>query len=107
VRLHREILDAPDGMEVDHVNGYTNDNTRRNLRLCVKAQNQGNSKMQTREKSAPFKGVSFHKKNRTWIAKIGKPRIYLGSFATAFEAAVAYNAAAKSRWGEFARLNSL
>jgi len=39
--------------------------------------------------------------------KIGKPRVYLGSFATPFEAAVAYNHAAKSRWGEFARLNNL
>ena len=42
IYLHRFLLDAPDGVEVDHINGDPSDNTRRNLRLCTRQQNAQN-----------------------------------------------------------------
>ena len=50
-----------------------------------------------------YKGVS--KKRSKFLANIGKPVQYLGSFATAEEAARAYNEAALEMYGEFARFN--
>lgn len=37
--LHRFILLAPDGFEVDHINGDRSDNRRCNLRLATRAEN--------------------------------------------------------------------
>lgn len=42
VRLARMILGAPQGLQVDHVNGDTLDNRRQNLRLATQVQNQQN-----------------------------------------------------------------
>jgi len=42
VRMHRLIMDAPDGMEVDHINGNTMDNRRCNLRIVSKSENLAN-----------------------------------------------------------------
>jgi len=38
-RLHRFIMNAPSDKEVDHINGNSLDNTRNNLRLCTKKEN--------------------------------------------------------------------
>ena len=107
IYMHREIMNAPDGVEVDHANGYPHDNTRRNLRFGNTSQNQGNAKLQERDKTAPFKGVTYHKRDKKWQASIThKMRlIWLGYFDTPEAAALAYNAAAQKQWGEFARLN--
>src|SRR5688572_17049318 len=42
--LHRELLSAPAGMEVDHINGDGLDNQRSNIRIATVAQNQWNSR---------------------------------------------------------------
>lgn len=42
IRMHRVILNAPDGMTVDHINGNRLDNRRCNLRLATDAQNKCN-----------------------------------------------------------------
>ena len=41
-RLHREIMNAPKGLLVDHANGDTLDNRRANLRLATHFQNTCN-----------------------------------------------------------------
>ncbi len=108
IRLHREILNAPKGVEVDHRNRNPQDNTRDNLRLATHGQNGANAKSQSRKQPTTFKGVVFRKRVGNWMARIGKrPRQYLGVFRTAIEAAAAYNAAAITRYGEFARLNNV
>jgi hypothetical protein len=106
IRLHRAIMQASRGQEVDHVNGDTLDCRRANLRLATRTQNMQNRGRQ-RNGASGFKGVSKWKANPGWIAQItilGK-RVYLGSFGTPEEAARAYDAAAREAFGVFARLN--
>lgn len=106
--LHHLILKPPYGMEVDHKNQNKLDNTRRNLRLATKAQNRMNRGAQKNSISG-FRGVTYNKANSNFRADIGRfPRkIYLGSFKTMEEAAIAYNKAAKKRYGKFACLNKI
>lgn len=106
--LHRFIVDAPDGMEVDHKNGDTLDNRRCNLRVCTRAENQHNQRAQS-GKSSTFKGVVWNKANGKWVAQIrfSGERRYLGSFCSELEAARAYDHAAVTLHGEFAKINLL
>jgi len=39
IRMHREIMACPKGMEVDHLNGDTFNNLRDNLEIVTKAEN--------------------------------------------------------------------
>ena len=43
IMLHRIVMDAPDGMVVDHINHDTTDNRKQNMRVCSIAQNNMNS----------------------------------------------------------------
>jgi hypothetical protein len=106
VAMHREIMNAPKGLLVDHRNGNGLDNRRENLRLATRSQNNCNT-TKRKNTSSRFVGVSFDKRKRRWIAYInhnGK-KIFLGYFDSEIEAAKAYDAAAKKYHGEFARLN--
>lgn len=106
VVMHRFILMLTDSsLVVDHINRNRRDNRVSNLRLCDRKTNTYNCKL-PHTNSTGYKGVSYHKKNGTYVAYIGKtPRVYLGSFATPEEAANAYNIAAIDRFGEFASIN--
>jgi len=103
-RLHRFVLDAPKGTEVDHINGDKLDNRRSNLRLCTRADNNRNTP--SKPHTSKFKGVHMSSTGR-WRASIGasKKMIQLGTFDTEEMAALAYNAAARFYYGAFARLN--
>lgn len=93
----------PDGI-IDHINGDPADNRIANLRIASKAQNSHNRGRQKNNRSG-FKGVCWHKRNKTWQASIvtcGK-RKHLGRFDSAEEASAAYEAAALELHGEFAR----
>lgn len=105
--LHRMITAAPKGMEVDHVNGDTLDNRRKNLRVCTHLQNMGNNRQPAGESG--FKGVWKSHRGNGWVAIIkhkGK-RYSLGTFKEKKQAAVAWNKAAKKFRGEFACLNKI
>jgi hypothetical protein len=107
IYLHRLVMSAASDQCVDHLNRDPLDNRRINLRLCTRAQNTMNVSRRRNNKTG-YTGVHFHKKNSSYVAYIGKrPRTHLGSFATAVEAARAYNKAAKKRFGRFACLNKL
>jgi hypothetical protein len=58
--MHRVILNAPDGMEVDHVNGNGLDNRRANLRFATRQQGQANRRIFKNSESG-LKGVHFDK----------------------------------------------
>jgi len=108
IRMHRLLLGAPDGMQVDHLNGNGLDNRRENLRLCTNRENQQNRAKQSKPSSSRFKGVSYHGRGK-WQAHIRANGVfrYLGLFASEDDAALAYNVAAKEHFGDFARLNTV
>ncbi len=99
--MHRLIVGAQKGILVDHRNDDGLDNRKHNLRVCSKSENEAD-KQRTPPRSG-FKGVILHRMR--WRARIGKEGQKLGYFDTAEEAAVAYDIAARDRWGEFASLN--
>lgn len=110
IHVHREVLQAPDGVFVDHRDGNGLNNTKQNLRLCTNSQNSGNAKRR-KDNSSGFKGVTVNKRRygHRWVAAITcqKKTFYLGTFDDPAEAARVYDSKAKELFGEFARLNFL
>ena len=106
-RMHRVIMDAPDDMEVDHIDGDRLNNRRSNLRLCTSEQNTHNRPKHNTGGSRIYKGV--RKRNNRYVAEIcvARKNISLGSFLTAEDAAHAYDCAAIKYHGEFANLNGV
>ena len=107
VKMHRFILDVPNNLDVDHINGNGLDNRRCNIRTCNKNQNQQNRQKQAYSCTSAYKGVTWSKSDKRWRVEIrlyGK-RINIGSFTSEVEAAQAYDRRAKELFGEFARPN--
>lgn len=110
ISLHRIIINAPDGMLVDHANRNSLDNRKCNLRLATRSQNMGNRI--SRIGASKYKGVHWRPSMSKWRAQItagakGDKQLKLGNFDTEDEAALAYNAAALEKWGEYAFLNEV
>lgn len=103
-RLLMNVLDNPD-VVVDHKNHDTLDNRRCNLRVCERWQNLQNNA--SRGGSSKYNGVSWNKLNRNWRVQIcvNYRRIHVGSFKSEFNAALAYDKAARKHFGEFACTN--
>jgi hypothetical protein len=103
--LHRMILNAPDGLLVDHINGNTLDNRRCNLRLCTPTQNSAGKRSE--RKHSPYRGVYKSHTGKPWGAQIRRDgvRVHLGLFDTPELAAEAYDNAARETFGDFAVLN--
>lgn len=106
VQLHREIVNAPNGMVVDHIDGDGLNNQRSNIRVATRGQNICNSGLGRLNRSG-FKGVSMDKRSGYWRACIqfGGKNTHLGYFGSPIDAARAYDAAARVHHGEFAWLN--
>jgi len=103
--MHREILEVEDDLFVDHINWDRSDNRRENIRICSRSNNMMNRNVWGGNK---FKGVDYHKTDRAYRARItsnGKMRL-VGSFASAIDAAKAYDSAAIDAHGEFAVTNA-
>lgn len=98
--MHREIMNPPKDMHIDHINGNTGDNRKENLRVCTRSQNKHNGKAQ-RNNRFGHRGVSLC--YGKWYAKIrmnGK-LIYIGHYLTKEEAIKAYNDFEYKMFGEF------
>lgn len=106
VRMHRQIMNAPENVEVDHIDTNGLNNTRDNLRLCTRGENACNRNMQKNNKSG-YKGVFKVQKTGKYRASIryNRKTIYLGTFPNPEQAAQAYDEAAKKYFGVFARPN--
>lgn len=107
VRMHRLIAQAPEGVEVDHINRNRLDNRRSNLRLTDRLGNARNRSL-NRASNSGYKGVrQFGSQGGRWMAEIGyEGRVFfLGVHQTSEEAAVTYDLAAMALFGEFAAPN--
>jgi AP2 domain len=107
ILLHRYILNLPPNLpHVDHRDGDGLNCQKYNLRIATRSQQSANRKLWG---SSPYKGVRRDPKGivRPWRARIqvGHRRWELGFFATAEDAAKAYDLEARRHFGEFARTN--
>ena len=103
ILMHREIMQAPKGMVVDHRKFNTLDNRRKYLRTCTQAQNVCNRR--PRDNQSGFTGV--HPQGDKWYAVVehnGK-QYYVRDFLDPAEAARARDRLALRLFGEFAWLN--
>jgi hypothetical protein len=104
VRMHRFIVSAKPGTEVDHRDGNGLNNCRSNLRVTDKIGNQRNRGKQ-KNNSSGYKGVTpFGSRFRAQMRKNGK-HLSFGLYDTAIAAARAYDVAAIRHHGDFARTN--
>lgn len=106
IYLHRFIMDAPDGVQVDHKSRNGLDCRRDNLRLATHSQNKQNTGLLSNNASG-FIGVTWHSGAGKWSAQIQveSEQIYLGLFTDKVEAAKARDVASIKYFKEFAVLN--
>ena len=104
VLMHRLILGIGDDSMVDHANGNGLDNRRDNLRIASHSQNAMNKRKAGG--TSRFKGVLLSSAG-TWQANIwiNGRSVYLGRHRSEEAAALAYDRAALSSFGEFAKTN--
>lgn len=106
ILMHRQIMQPPPGMVVDHIDGSQANNCRFNLRVCTRAENVRNKRKHAGSASC-YKGVFYNRRRRKWFSQCwfeGK------CHATRYvdeevEAARAYDCQAVEYFGEYARLN--
>lgn len=99
--MHREILGAAPGMDVDHRDGDGLNNRRQNLRECTHRQNMANT-LVTRRNKLGLKGVYAAKGKFSACIEVDRQTRHLGTYATKEEAAAAYAGAARALHGSFA-----
>jgi hypothetical protein len=107
MRMHRQLLNVSNNMEVDHIDHNGLNNQRYNLRICTRSQNCMNRRPIGRSR---FLGVSFHKDKKgdesiRATIRINGDEIHLGTYKTEELAARAYDRIALEYHGKFANLN--
>jgi len=103
--MHRQIMKAPMGMVVDHIDGNGLNNRRSNPRLCAPQQNRWNRRpSKAREEQGLFKGICHRLGNPKAYALIGHEgkTLHIGGFGTDVEAARAHDRKAVELYGQFA-----
>lgn len=103
VRMHRLIMNAPKTKVVDHIDHYTLNNTKDNLRICTKQQNNMNQRKSSNNTSG-VTGVCWDKRYNKWAARINidKKQTFIGYFANKQDAIKARKKAEKKYFKEFA-----
>lgn len=107
VLMHRLIINAPKGKNVDHIDGDGLNNQKSNLRLCTQAQNLWNQcRWSKNGLSRRYKGVQRDQKGK-WAVFISINGVThrLGRYAHEIAAAREYDKLARLLHGEFAFLN--
>ena len=102
IYMHRTIMNAPKGIDVDHINHNKLDNRKINLRLVDECQNLWNMKTPITNKSGT-KGVSFYSARNRWEAgiKVRSKKIHLGKFKNIEDAIKARKEAEIKYHGEY------
>jgi len=102
IRMHRLVMNCPDGMEVDHEFHNEWDNRKEHLRIVTKSQNGMNKNIPSNNTSGII-GVSYNQNNK-WMAKItkNKKQMYIGQYENKDDAIKARLEAEQKYFGEFA-----
>lgn len=107
-RLHRYLLAAEPGEEVDHQNHDQWDNRQWNIRICTRQENMRNRRRgKLKGATSRFKGVYWDTYYQKWKSdtKINGKNVFIGYFDKEEDAAKAYDAMAVNKYGEFALTN--
>jgi len=106
VFMHRQIMNPPEGMQVDHIHRNRLDNTRAHLRICTASENARNRGKRA-DATSRYIGVSYDKKRKKWLAYIRLERKLrqLGAYKDEIEAARAHDYAAVQNFDDYVRLN--
>jgi hypothetical protein len=106
VLLHRFLLGAEKGREVDHKDGNGLNCARSNMRDCTRSQNAKN-RLMSANNSSGFKGVHWRADKGKWAAEIAcnGSRVRIGYFDNKKEAVLAYDRKAIELHGEYAKTN--
>ncbi|MFI5404913.1 MAG: endonuclease [Nitrososphaerales archaeon] len=104
IKMHRLIMNTPDGMVVDHINQDGLDNQKMNLRNCFQRENVKNKKS-AYNSTSKYLGVIKYVNGWRSNIRINNKQNHLGCFNNELDAARAYNEAAIKHHGEFANLN--
>jgi hypothetical protein len=111
IYLHREVARTPIGWDTDHINFDRLDNRKENLRIATRSQNNFHMLKYLlysgKIPSSQFKGVTWDKSRKKWMAKtcLNRKRIFLGRFSSEIDAGRAYNDFVREKVMSFAILN--
>lgn len=103
ISLHRLVMGVVNqDCIIDHIHHNKSDNRKSELRIVTGTQNQMNQL--PRKHSSSHTGVSWHKKNKKWIAQISVDRKlkWLGMFEDEREAIEARIKAEQEYYGDYA-----
>jgi hypothetical protein len=70
LRMHRLIMNCPDGLIVDHIDGDGLNNQKSNLRICSHQDNICNTRKTPGKFASDYKGVTKPKWDNRWQATI-------------------------------------
>lgn len=109
IQMHRLIMSAKIGQNIDHIDRNKLNNSRKNLRFASDIENACNVAKIKKICSSKYKGVHYRNDrcSKNWMVtvKFNGVRYYGGSYNTEIEAAMAYNIFAKKIQGNFSFLN--
>lgn len=107
VDMARIVLNDFSSPVIDHKDLNPFNNQKSNLRPATHAQNHHNRTKRRGKLTSQYKGVSWRSDRSVWRATIvvDKKQIFLGTYSNQVAAAKAYDRAAKTYFGIFARLN--
>lgn len=103
--MHRVIMQAPKGFDVDHINGNRLDNRRSNLRICTRAENIRNKGVASTKSSSGYKGI--RKNGNRWVVELwaNNQSHYFGRYIYLNEAIAVRDKNIKLLHGKFARID--
>jgi hypothetical protein len=105
VLMHRYIMDAKPGQEIDHIDRNKINNQKSNLRFVTRSQNCCN-KAKGEQTSTPYLGV-YRSRNKYAVSKLDRNKVIktFGVYDDIVLAAEIHDEAARRIQGEFAVLN--
>ena len=105
IRMHRVVMNAPPGIECDHVDGIGTNNQKSNLRIATTQENRRNQIKAMSNNKLGIKGVHWDRRKKKFMTQIqvGGKKIHLGRFFCLERAKRVYRDAELKYFGKFAR----